>query len=119
MGRRDRAEPATLEILIADSMTASTAAAAILVLFDGTVFSANVFPFPSEIIRMTGSAEGRVLGPGIRNVFVIVFVTRPTAHVATVVARIAAVIWMRVIDRRPALRGMTGVTFRYGNKMII
>ena len=100
-------------------MTAVTAAAAILVLFDSAVFSANVFILPSEIILVTGSAEGRVLGRGIRNIFVIVVVTRETAYVAIVVARIVTIIWMRVIDRRPALRGMTGVTFRYGNKVII
>ena len=46
-------------------MTAPTAAAAIFVLFDSTVASTIVSPFPIKITRMTGSTEGRVLGRGI------------------------------------------------------
>lgn len=35
------------------------------------------------------------------------------------VARIVTIARVRVIDRRPALRGMAGITVGYGNKMII
>jgi hypothetical protein len=104
---------------IADSMAACAAAAAILVLFHRAVFSAIVFPFSLEIIGVAGGAEGRVLGPTIGNVFVIVGVAGATAQVAIVVTRIVADSWMRKVNRGPALRGMAVITFRDGNKMII
>ncbi len=43
-------------------MAASTAATAILVLFDRAVFPANVIAFAFEITLMAGGAEGRILG---------------------------------------------------------
>ncbi len=55
----------SIKIIITDSMTSPTTVAAILVLFDSTAFAAIVIPFPFEIIRMTGRAEGRVSGRGI------------------------------------------------------
>jgi hypothetical protein len=99
-------------------MTAVAAIAAILILRDRTVFSAKVFIFSSEIIAMASGAVGRVLGPAKRNVFVIVVVAGATAQVSAVVTRVVTVIGVREIDRRPALRGMTIITFRHGNKMI-
>ena len=117
-GVADRRQNALIEITIVDSMTAPAAAAAILILFDSAAFAAVVSPIASEIETMTGSAETRVLGREIRNVFVIVLVTGPTGHVVVVVARIVAVVCMGVIDRRPALRGMTAITLCNGYEMI-
>ena len=100
-------------------MTAGTAAVAIFVLFDSAVFSAVVLAFSSEIIGMAGGTEGCVLGPGKCNIFVIVPVAGAAAQVAIVVTRIVAGQCVRETDRRPALRGMTVIAFRYGNKVII
>ncbi len=71
------------------------------------------------VVGMATGAGTRIGLRGIRNVCVIVVVTRTTAYVAIVVARIVTITWMRVIDWRPGLRGMTVITFRYGNEMII
>lgn len=70
-------------------MTALTATAAILVLFDGTAFPAIVIPFRSEITLMTGGAEGLVYIRGVykwsRHDFT---VAAATAWVNFVVARV-------------------------------
>ncbi len=50
-----------VEFTIADLMTSSAAAAAILVLFDGSVFATIVIAFPFEIIRMAAGTKWRVL----------------------------------------------------------
>lgn len=92
---------------------------AILVLFDGAIFSTIVIIFPFEISCVTGSAEGSVLIPGIGDGFIIVFVAGVTAQVFIVITRVIAGNGMRVIDWCPTLRGMTGITFRNSNKVII
>ena len=58
--KRGGDDPA-LETIIADLMTSSAAAAAILVLFDGSVFTTIVIAFTSEIIRMAAGTKWRVL----------------------------------------------------------
>ncbi len=50
-----------LETIIADLMTSSAAAAAILVLLDGSVFTTIVIAFSLEIIRMAAGTKWRVL----------------------------------------------------------
>lgn len=100
-------------------MAPAATATAILVLLDGTVFSTDVIALTFEVSLMTPRAEGCVARRRIRYVFVVVRVTRTTANVRPMIAGIVAVVWMRVIDRRPTLRGMTGVTFRNGHKVIV
>ena len=56
--------------------------AAVLVLFDGTITSANVIPFPLEIIRMASGAKARVNRVAVAlNDLAIVLVTRYTPYV--------------------------------------
>ena len=55
------------------------------------------------IIGMTGGAGARVGRRGIGYVLVILSVTGTTTDVAIVIARIVAVAWVVIIDRRPAI----------------
>ncbi len=50
-----------IEITITDLVTSSAAAAAILVLLDGSVFATIVIAFSLEIIRMAAGTKWRVL----------------------------------------------------------
>jgi len=57
---RGRDDPALIPITIANLMASPAAAAAVLVLLDGTIFPAIVIAFTFEITRMTAGAEWRV-----------------------------------------------------------
>lgn len=93
-------------------MTAT--ATAILVLLDGAALSTVVSSFTFEIIRVTGCAKGRVLGPGIRNRTAYgATVAYSTAQVPSVVARIVPLRVVTETGRRPAVGGMANVAL-YG-----
>ncbi len=100
-------------------MTARSAT--VLVLFDGTITSANVIPFPFEIIRMTGGAEAHIRGDGMIawNVLTIVRVTRNTPNARIVVARVVYSCMAEFVGRCPALRDMTGVALCQGVEMTL
>jgi len=101
-------QPDSLEPTVADSVTSTITA--IPVLCDGSVFAANVFTFRLEIIRMTGSTEGCVLGPGIRNRSAYrTTVAGITARVPSVVSRIFPLPVMAETGGRPSVGGMTQV----------
>ena len=87
----------------------TTAAGAILVLCDRTIFAANVIPFAFEIIRVAGGAERLVLRPAIRNR--IVYGTAVAGGTAWIIAVIARVVPRGVaeVGRCPAIGGMTFV----------
>ena len=100
-------------------MAACATAAAVFVLFDGAVFSAVVIAFSIEIIGVAGSALRCVLGPAEGNVFVIVLVAGAASQACVVVTRIVAVTRVDEINWCPGLGGMTIITFRDGNKVIV
>ena len=88
----------------------TSATGAIFVLFDGAVFSTNVFPFSIEITRMTGSAidsnslRGGILRMGIRKRSVHgVAVTAATTWVLSVIARVAPLSAVLEAGRCPAV----------------
>jgi len=107
---RGRGDPA-LETAIADLMTSSAATAAIHVLRDGSVFTTIVIAFTFEIIRMTGSAEGRVLGRGPGNGTANGVTVAPiTPRIPSVVAGIVSIGIMTKDGWCPAVGAMTHVT---------
>lgn len=71
-----------------------------------------------EIPRMTRGAGTCVLRPAIVYILVIVGVTGATSNVAIMVTRIVAIVWMVIINRRPAISRVARVAIRGGNKMI-
>lgn len=100
-------------------MAASSTAIAVLVLLDRAVFTTDVFVFSLEVIRVARGTERRILVPRKRNIFVIVCVTGAATDVATMIARIIAVRGVRIVNRRPTLRRVTGVAVRDGHKVVI
>ena len=98
----------SIKFSITNSVT--TAAGAIPVLRDRTVFTTNMIPFAFEIIRMTGRAVRSVLRPAIRNCIVYgTTVAGGTAWIIAVIARVAPLGTMAEAGRCPAIGGMTGV----------
>lgn len=78
-----------LKFIISDLVTPT--ASAILVLFDSTAFSANVFTFRFEIIRMAASTEWRILVEWIcKNRVYATAVASDAPWVSPVVARVIA-----------------------------
>ena len=92
----------------ADPVT--SAAGAIPVLFDGTIFAANVPAIAFEIIRVTGGAIRRVLGigPGNSSAYYIA-VAAGAAWIPAVIARVVPLRAMAEAGWRPAIGGMTHV----------
>ena len=96
-------------------MTAPTAAAAIFVLFDSAVFSANVIAFALEITLMTAGAERCVSGRGIdKRAVHAATVAAAAPRVVPVVARIVPLGVMAEAGRRPARGEMTRVALDGG-----
>jgi len=86
----------------------TSTAAAIFVLRNGPIFSADMVTLPFEIVSMTGGAEGRVLRPGPGNITAdSITVAAVTAWVISVVTRVVPVGIMTENGRRPAVRRMT------------
>jgi hypothetical protein len=102
---------ASIPISIADAMT--TRISTIEILSKTSIMFTGI-----KITGVTGSAGTRVLWPAIADILVIVGVARDTADVTIMVARIITVVWMPVINWRPAIGRVTGITIRRGNKMI-
>ena len=107
-------------------MTAIATTAAILVLFDCSVFTTNVSAFAFEIIRMTGSTERDILGKSIGNDLAIIAMALDTTQVPAVVARIitgctrgigGAGTVIKLIRRCPAVCCMTGIALHGSSKM--
>ena len=101
-------------------MAASTAAAAIFVLLDSAVFPANVLAFASEIIFVTGSAVGCVLGPGVYERAV--DATAVAAAATRVVSVVAGVVPLRVmaeVGRRPACCYVAAVALHRCRQVIL
>lgn len=95
-------------------MTSATATTAILVLFDGAIFSANVLIYTFELSRMTGGAIRRILGsgPGKCTVHTATMAT-VTPGISSVIARIIAIKIMAEVGRCPAIRCMADIAL-YG-----
>ncbi len=88
----------------------TSAAGAVLVLCDGTIFTTNVLTFASEIIRVTGGAERLVLGigPGNSSAYYIA-VAAVTAWIPAVITGIVPLRAMAEAGWRPATGGMADV----------
>lgn len=86
----------------------TSTAAAIFVLRNGAVFSADMVTLPFEIVSMTGGTEWGVLGPGPGNVAADgIAVAAGTTRVIAMIARVVPVGIMTENGRRPAVRRMT------------
>lgn len=111
-----RCRTANLELAGANPVTAATSA--ILVLLNGAIAAADVAAFALKVIRMTGGAEGCVLGegPGYRGAYGRA-VTGITARVPAVIARIVSIRVMAEDGRRPAVGGMTYVALLSSGQM--
>ena len=96
----------------------TTAAGAILVLCDCTIFTANVIAFAFEIIRMASSAERLVLGkrPG-NSAADNRAVTGCTTWIHAVIARVVPSRTMGEAGRCPAVGGMTNVALFSGTQV--
>lgn len=100
-------------VSVGDPMAPSTAAAAIPVLRDGTVFTTNMITFALEIIRMTGGTIRFVLGPAPGNSGADgIAVAAGTTRVIAMIARVVPVRIMAEVGRGPAVRRMAYVTLR-------
>lgn len=96
----------------------TTAAGAILVLCDGTVFTTDMIPFAFEITGMTGRTERCVLGPGPGDVSTDgSAVAAVTARIPSVIARVVALRIMGEAGRCPAVGGMTHVALFSGTQV--
>jgi hypothetical protein len=89
----------------------TTAAGAISILRDCTIFATNMIPFAIEIICVTGSAERLVFweGPG-NSATDNIAMAGCTTRVHAVIARVVPSRTMAEADWRPAVGGMTNVT---------
>lgn len=101
-------------------MTAPTAAAAILVLFDSAVFSPDMIAFAFEITLMAGGAEGRVAGRRIYKYGVYAgAVAAAATRVSSVIARVIPLRVMAEAGRRPAAGHMALVTLNRRRQMAL
>lgn len=100
-------------------MAASAAVAAVFILFNRAIFTADVIPFPLEIIGMAGRTERRVLIPAIVYGLVVISVTRSTAEVSTVIARIVTGCRVGVVNRRPTLSRVAVDTLCISDEVIV
>lgn len=70
------------------------------------------------ISGMAGSTGTAVLRPGIGNAFIVLSVAPGACQICVVITRIIGVGRMTVVDRRPAIGGMTGVAILCRHKVI-
>jgi hypothetical protein len=91
----------------------ATGAATIRILRQRTSVLAGIV-----VTRVAGCARASVLWPGVSNILIVLPVTPGACQIRVVITRIIGVGRVAVVNRRPAIGGMTGITIRRGNKMI-